>query len=104
MNWTERICIDSKPISWQDLQASLATVESAIQAENPDQPTPTQFEVITAAAWQYFASQKVDVAIVEVGLGRQVRRNECMPKPSSNCHCLYQPRPLAASWVRPLQK
>ncbi|MEL7493874.1 MAG: bifunctional folylpolyglutamate synthase/dihydrofolate synthase, partial [Cyanobacteria bacterium J06554_11] len=30
VSWTERICIDGEPISWQDLQASLARVESAI--------------------------------------------------------------------------
>ena len=69
VSWTERICIDTQPISWEDLQASLATVEAAIVAENADRPTPTQFEVITAAAWQYFADQAVDVAVVEVGLG-----------------------------------
>lgn len=69
VNWTERICIDGQAISWQDLQNALNTVESAIRKESAQQPTPTQFEVITAAAWQYFASQKVDVAVVEVGLG-----------------------------------
>ena len=66
VNWTERICIDGKPISWSALQTSLATVEQAIA---PDSPIPTQFEVFTAAAWQYFAQQQVDVAVVEVGLG-----------------------------------
>ena len=66
VNWTERICIDSEPISWADLKNSLATVEQAISA---DGSTPTQFEVFTAAAWQYFAQQQVDIAVIEVGLG-----------------------------------
>jgi len=35
----------------------------------PAEESPTQFEVITAAAWLYFAESKVDIAVVEVGLG-----------------------------------
>lgn len=70
VNWTERICLDGEPITWAALQAGLDTVEQAI-ATNPlsDTPIPTQFEVFTAAAWQYFAQQQVDIAVVEVGLG-----------------------------------
>lgn len=30
---------------------------------------PSFFEIMTAMAWEYFAQQKVDVAVVEVGLG-----------------------------------
>ncbi|PZO15362.1 MAG: bifunctional folylpolyglutamate synthase/dihydrofolate synthase [Leptolyngbya foveolarum] len=81
VNWTERICIDAQSISWQDLQNSLAVVEAAIQAEEDNQPTPTQFEVITAAAWQYFADQKVDVAIVEVGLGGRLDATNVCQQP-----------------------
>ncbi|MEO1593433.1 MAG: Mur ligase family protein, partial [Cyanobacteria bacterium J06632_22] len=66
VNWTERICINNEPISWENLQTSLDAVENAISAEGP---VPTQFEVFTAAAWEYFAAQKVDIAVVEVGLG-----------------------------------
>lgn len=66
VNWTERICIDGEPISWADLQSSLAIVEQVISS---DGSTPTQFEVFTAAAWQYFAQQQVDIAVIEVGLG-----------------------------------
>lgn len=81
VNWTERICIDAQPISWQDLQKSLAIVESAIDAEHDSQPTPTQFEAITAAAWQYFADQKVDIAIVEVGLGGRLDATNVCKQP-----------------------
>ncbi|MEL7350944.1 MAG: folylpolyglutamate synthase/dihydrofolate synthase family protein [Cyanobacteria bacterium J06560_5] len=66
VTWTERICIDGEAISWEALQTTLNEVEAAIA---PDQPVPTQFEVFTAAAWQYFARQQVDIAVVEVGLG-----------------------------------
>jgi dihydrofolate synthase/folylpolyglutamate synthase len=41
-------------------------VEAAI---DPEQPTPTQFELLTAAAWLIFAEVAVDIAVIEVGLG-----------------------------------
>jgi dihydrofolate synthase / folylpolyglutamate synthase len=66
VDWCERICLNEQPISEADLVAALQQVEQAIPA---DQPSPTQFEVITAAAWLYFAQQSVDIAVVEVGLG-----------------------------------
>ncbi|MGD1805616.1 bifunctional folylpolyglutamate synthase/dihydrofolate synthase [Dapis sp. BLCC M126] len=66
VDWTERICVNGEKISFSTLEQLLTEVEAAIQ---PEQPSPTQFEVITAAAWLYFAQQEVDVAVVEVGLG-----------------------------------
>lgn len=66
IDWRERICLNEQQISEQELQKLLEEVQAAIQ---PEGELPTQFEVITAAAWLYFAKQKVDVAVVEVGLG-----------------------------------
>lgn len=78
VNWTERICIDNSPISWEDLNAALERVESAAAKTNP---TPTQFEIFTAAAWQYFADQSVDVAVVEVGLGGRLDATNVCDRP-----------------------
>jgi dihydrofolate synthase/folylpolyglutamate synthase len=50
----------------ETLRELLLQVQAAIQ---PGEESPTQFEVITAAAWLYFYQQEVDVAVVEVGLG-----------------------------------
>jgi len=66
VSWRERLCINERPIAAADLSAVLAQVEAAIEA---GQEMPTQFEVLTAAAWLYFAQQAVDIAVVEVGLG-----------------------------------
>jgi dihydrofolate synthase / folylpolyglutamate synthase len=66
IDWTERICINEKPISRTDLEEIIQQIQSAIA---PDEESPTQFEVITAAAWLYFARSQVDIAIIEVGLG-----------------------------------
>jgi dihydrofolate synthase / folylpolyglutamate synthase len=78
VNWTERICIDDVPISWCDLQVHL---QAAIAAIDPQSPTPTQFEVFTAAAWQYFAQQQVEVAVVEVGLGGRLDATNVFEQP-----------------------
>jgi len=65
VTWTERICLNESPISETDFLAVLESVKAAIGEEDH----PTLFEVVTAAAWLYFAQQKVDVAVMEVGLG-----------------------------------
>jgi len=66
IDWTERICINQKPISPTELQEYL---ERVIAATQDDTETPTQFEIITAVAWLYFAEKKVDIAVIETGLG-----------------------------------
>ncbi len=66
IDWTERICINQKPISPTELQEYL---ERTIAATQNNTETPTQFEIITAVAWLYFAEQKADIAVIETGLG-----------------------------------
>jgi dihydrofolate synthase/folylpolyglutamate synthase len=66
IDWTERICINQKPISPTELQHCL---ERVVAATENNTETPTQFEIITAAAWLYFAEQKTDIAVIETGLG-----------------------------------
>jgi len=65
VDWTERICINEQSIESSKLCELIQQVQAAI---NPDSVSPTQFEVITAAAWLYFAQQQVDIAVIEVGL------------------------------------
>jgi dihydrofolate synthase / folylpolyglutamate synthase len=66
VDWNERICIDNEPISTEAAVTVLARVIAAI---DPTTPTPTQFEIVTAAMWLYFAQSRVDIAVIEVGLG-----------------------------------
>jgi dihydrofolate synthase / folylpolyglutamate synthase len=76
VDWTERICLNEQPISSEELSQLFQQVQAVIQ---PNEESPTQFEVITAAAWLYFAQQKVDVAVVEVGLGGRLdATNVCL--------------------------
>jgi dihydrofolate synthase / folylpolyglutamate synthase len=75
VDWNERICINGQPISTDQFQSVLQQVQQAA-------PEPlTKFELITAAAWQYFAYQKVDIAVMEVGLGGRLDATNIVRKP-----------------------
>lgn len=77
VDWCERICLNNQPIAPADLDRVLQTVIAAIDADDP----LTQFEVITAAAWLYFAQQQVDLAVVEVGLGGRLDATNVCDRP-----------------------
>jgi dihydrofolate synthase/folylpolyglutamate synthase len=78
ISWCERICLNQQEIEPVELHRLLQQVIAAI---HPDQPSPTQFEVITAAAWLYFAQQQVDIAVVEVGLGGRLDATNVCDRP-----------------------
>lgn len=71
VSWTERICLNNVSISESaciDVLERVIAVARQLEARNPEAQA-SQFELITAAAWVYFAEQQVDVAVIEVGLG-----------------------------------
>ena len=64
----ERFVVDGKPISRREFAACFSQVAETIrQAELRFHPT--YFETVTATAFQYFARCRVDLAILEVGMG-----------------------------------
>lgn len=78
VNWNERICLNEQPISTDRFRELLLQVKAAIPEDSED--SPTQFEVVTAIAWLYFAQQQVDIAVMEVGLGGRLdATNVCHP-------------------------
>lgn len=79
VDWTERICLNQQPISTEVLEKVLLQVKSAIPENCED--SPTQFEVITAAAWLYFAQQQVNIAVIEVGLGGRLDATNVCEQP-----------------------
>jgi dihydrofolate synthase / folylpolyglutamate synthase len=58
-SWDERIQVDGAP----------AELDYALARVRPHAEGATQFEVLTAAALAEFAARRVDVAVVEAGLG-----------------------------------
>jgi dihydrofolate synthase/folylpolyglutamate synthase len=61
----ERIARNREPIDDEELASALAEVSLAEQVSGI---TPSYFEILTAAAFGWFADVAVDVAVVEVGL------------------------------------
>lgn len=68
----ERFVIDGQPIGERDLEHAINDVRGAIErlrAGRHLQVEPTYFEVTTAIAFELFRRARVDVAVIEVGLG-----------------------------------
>lgn len=75
----ERIQVDGRPIQRDELTSLLGEVRDALEASRP-RLEPTFFEIATALGFLYFVRRRVDVAIVEVGLGgRFDSTNVCHP-------------------------
>jgi len=62
----ERIQINGEMISQTDFGRMARLVEPIVARSKP---TPTYFDVLTAMAFKYFAEEKVEIAVVETGLG-----------------------------------
>jgi dihydrofolate synthase/folylpolyglutamate synthase len=69
VSYRERIAIDGRPISQGRFAAALAAVTPAIERVSSRLGPPTEFEALTAAAFGELADARVDLALVEVGLG-----------------------------------
>ncbi|HEX2142575.1 MAG TPA: Mur ligase family protein [Candidatus Limnocylindria bacterium] len=69
VSYRERIAIDGVPLSEDRFAAALASVLPAVDRVAARLGPPTEFEVLTAAAYAELARAGVDLALVEVGLG-----------------------------------
>jgi dihydrofolate synthase / folylpolyglutamate synthase len=78
IDWTERISIDNISISESEFAELIIEIKQYISS---DRETPTQFEIITAAAWLYFARNNVDIAVIEVGLGGRLDATNVCSQP-----------------------
>ncbi|MGH2381456.1 MAG: bifunctional folylpolyglutamate synthase/dihydrofolate synthase [Candidatus Limnocylindria bacterium] len=67
--YRERLAIDGEPISAPDFAAAVEWVLPAIDRVATEVGQPTEFEALTAAAITELARRRVDLAIVEVGMG-----------------------------------
>jgi dihydrofolate synthase / folylpolyglutamate synthase len=68
----ERFTIDGRPVADEALVDAVETIRGAVDAllaSGRLSAHPTFFEVTTAAAFELFRRARVDVAVVEVGLG-----------------------------------
>lgn len=69
-SYLERITINGQMIAPDALRACLDEIEKRVAVMlEAGYDQPTEFEVLTAAALQYFKTQQVDIAVLEVGMG-----------------------------------
>ena len=70
VSYTERMGINGRAISEADFAHTLTRVRRAVETMTAaGEESPTQFEVLTAQAFLWFAEEKTEYAVVEVGLG-----------------------------------
>lgn len=71
VKYNERITLNGQDISDEDFATAISAVKVAADSvvKKGVCEQPTQFEILTAAAFLYFCLQKVDYAVIEVGMG-----------------------------------
>ena len=81
IHYTDQIAINGESIPEAKLEVLMSEYRSLLEGEYaPALQGTTEFEIITAIAYDYFASERVDVAIMEVGMGGLLdSTNVCQP-------------------------
>lgn len=70
LDYTERMMIDGQQISPEEFAKTVEYISQFVEKiAEEGMGHPTEFEVLTAAAFHYFASCGVEYAVIEVGLG-----------------------------------
>ncbi len=100
---TERITLSRKPISQKNFASLITSLIPVIEKRVAGTGVPlTYFEVLTAAAFQYFAKEKIDFLVAEVGMGGRLDATNvlkplaCVLTPISLEHTEYLGHTLAA--------
>lgn len=76
--YTERIKINNNDISQSDFSSYIFTICNIAQQNDI---YLTEFEILTAAAYKYFFDKKVDIVIMETGLGGRLDATNVIKKP-----------------------
>lgn len=82
IQYNDQIMINGEAISDQDLQTYLGSYHQLLEAEQTSAIFQglTEFEVMTAIAYDYFAHEELDYVIMEVGMGGRLdSTNICQP-------------------------
>ncbi|MEW6570956.1 MAG: folylpolyglutamate synthase/dihydrofolate synthase family protein [Nitrospirota bacterium] len=88
VNFTERIRVNGEEISEEEVIGLAGEVKKAV--ENMDNFSPTFFEVVTTIAMLYFEREKVDIAVIEVGMGGRLDATSIIsPEVSVITHVSY---------------
>ncbi|MBO9540271.1 bifunctional folylpolyglutamate synthase/dihydrofolate synthase [bacterium] len=81
VSYCERIWLDGAFIDDASLDRALEAVQGAAAALDPVLGPVTEFELITAAAFLWFAEQAPDLVLLEVGLGGRLDATNVVEQP-----------------------
>lgn len=80
--FTERIKINDTEISESDLARITGFVKSKVEAMVAEgENHPTEFEIVTAIAFQYYYEKECDIVVLEVGLGGRLDSTNVIDSP-----------------------
>ncbi len=68
-SWRERIQVDRKLIAQESVVALVGRIKPLVERLPPELGRPTVFELATAMAFVFFAEQRIEVAVLEIGMG-----------------------------------
>ncbi len=68
-DFNEQIRLDQRNITDEQFADLITKIKPHIDIMDSDGNCPTEYEIMTAAAFLFFAEQTVDFAVIEVGLG-----------------------------------
>lgn len=77
MRFNERMQVNGVPISDEELAEIVTEVQPVAESMTE---RPTEFEIITAAAFLWFARQKCDIVVLETGLGGRLDATNLITK------------------------
>jgi dihydrofolate synthase/folylpolyglutamate synthase len=86
-SWTERVLVAGEPVPEELFAASVAQVAAAAARVDADRQfgPVTQFEALTAAGFLALASEGVEAAVVEAGLGGRLDATNVIGAPVTIC-------------------
>ena len=82
VSYCDRFAINGKNITEKRLALLLEEIIGNLaEVQRETGEAPTEFEVLTALAFLYFAREKVDIALIEVGMGGDIDSTNVVNKP-----------------------
>lgn len=82
--FTERIQVNGKEISDEAIARITTRIQAAISdMEAAGLPSPTEFDLVTALGFAFFAEQDCDIVVLEVGLGGRLDSTNIIKAPEA---------------------
>lgn len=81
VSYRERMRVNERPITEAELAAELSRVTALAEQLDASWGPTTEFELLTAAAFSWFARQPIDLLILEVGLGGRLDATNVVERP-----------------------